>query len=133
MSAVGDNYKPPCQVSDTPDDWFIEDDGKQYPDLPIVSLDDAAAYLQRVDPHGTRSADEIVRVQAELEAKAPRKQRIRRRHAIDKCHTECYLRLQCLDKGLEPDNLMYGIYGGYTAKERREIVRVRDEKRAGHG
>ena len=30
-------YRTPCQRSETPEDWFIERDGRQYPDEEWVS------------------------------------------------------------------------------------------------
>lgn len=131
--SVPEGYRPPCQQSATPDDWFIEDDGKQYPDLQILTPAERDAALESVAHTDGDLAAAQEHAIAEAEAKKTKAQLVRRRHASDECHVNCYLRLQCLDKGLQPENLQYGIYGGYTAKQRREIVRVRDEKRSRRG
>lgn len=135
MLAVGPmtTYRPPCEVGD-PENWFIEDDGKQYPDDELVSVEERAeiesAVAEIMDGEPFSAVDEAVhdalqRAAEERKAAALK----RRRHALDACHVDCQLRLACLDLGLERDTLGYGIYGGYTAKQRREIVKVRDDKR----
>jgi hypothetical protein len=124
------HYKTPCQQGD-PENWFIEDDGKQYPDDHFLSEElEEDLFLEARANGDDRSAAEIIG-DFDVEAKADALKR--RRHAIDACHIDCRLRLQCLDLGLQPDTLSYGIYGGYTAKQRREIVKVRDEKRSRRG
>jgi hypothetical protein len=48
-----------------------------------------------------------------------------RRRAIQACWADCPMkaRLLCLDRGLQPGpTLQYGIYGGYTEKERQKIA-----------
>lgn len=47
-----------------------------------------------------------------------------RRRAIQKCYFDCPMkaRLLCLDEGLKPENIPWGIWGGYTESERRDIV-----------
>jgi hypothetical protein len=38
------------------------------------------------------------------------------------CREECPVQRQCLNEGLHPINLEWGIYGGYNASERRRMV-----------
>jgi hypothetical protein len=48
-----------------------------------------------------------------------------RRRAIQACWADCPMkaRLLCLDRGLqEGPTLQYGIYGGYTEKQRQAVV-----------
>lgn len=47
-----------------------------------------------------------------------------RRKAIQACYYDCPMaaRLLCLDEGLKPENISWGIWGGYTESERRSIV-----------
>jgi len=48
-----------------------------------------------------------------------------RRRAIQACWADCPMkaRLLCLDRGLQPGpTLNYGIYGGYTEKQRQAVV-----------
>lgn len=48
-----------------------------------------------------------------------------RRRAIQSCWADCPMkaRLLCLDRGLqEGPTLQYGVYGGYTEKQRQAIV-----------
>lgn len=52
----------------------------------------------------------------------------RRRRALQACWADCPMkaRLLCLDRGLqEGPTLQYGIYGGYTEKQRQAIVEER--------
>jgi hypothetical protein len=58
-----------------------------------------------------------------------------RRRALQACWADCPMkaRLLCLDRGLqEGPTLQYGIYGGYTEKQRQEIVTAREAHRASH-
>lgn len=48
-----------------------------------------------------------------------------RRRAIQACWADCPMkaRLLCLDRGLqEGPTLQYGVYGGYTEKQRQQVV-----------
>lgn len=123
-------YRPPCQNSETPDDWFIESDGKQYPDDMLVTIPEREAIRVEILANATSYVDPEEAVKAAIEVAHARKVKaslIRRRHARDTCHTECYMRLQCLSVGLD---VPYGIWGGYTREERKQIVQLRDEKEA---
>jgi hypothetical protein len=46
----------------------------------------------------------------------------RRERAKFLCLTECPVRLQCLAKGFEPENMDHGTYGGHFVEERQLIV-----------
>lgn len=121
----------PCQdPGNNPDDWFISRDGKQYSDDVLVSDADVEAFLaaEPMDAEGyllnEAEAREI------LEAEAVRAALIRRRHAKDKCFTECPARMACLSLALNLDDPMmpttdHGTFGGYYEEERREILRAR--------
>lgn len=54
----------------------------------------------------------------------------RLKHAIHLCFTACPVRLECLDLGLREENLQYGVYGGYTPRQRQAIVAGLEERRA---
>lgn len=124
--------KPCANPENDPDDWYISRDGRQYPDDELVTEAQVMAHLNEVDPHGTRSTAEIESVWDSLEAVAVKDALRRRRHAKDKCHTECYFRLQCLDKALEDVTpATHGTWGGHYEEELREIRReVARRKRA---
>jgi hypothetical protein len=114
-------YQTPCRAENR-DDWFISKDGKQYQDDELVSDQDVADHLNKVDPHGTRSEAEFVHVLGNLEAQALKDALRRRRHAKDACHTDCYFRLQCLGMALEdPAQAGHGTWGGYYEEELREL------------
>ena len=59
-------YETPCRRGN-PDDWFIEVDGKQYPDDPELLDDELRESLTR------------------------------RRHAREACLNDCYFRMTCLN------------------------------------
>lgn len=134
------DYRPPCQVSKSPDDWFIGRDGKQYPDDEFLGVEKRAQVAEKAAgamPANTpfQEREEVI-ANAIFDAEdAVRRAAItRRRHARDACHVECYRRLECLSQGLE---IPHGTWGGYYEEERREIVKLREEKRlareADHG
>jgi hypothetical protein len=57
-----------------------------------------------------------------------------RRRALQACWADCPMkaRLLCLDRGLqEGPTLQYGIYGGYTEKQRQAVVEQIKERRDG--
>lgn len=54
-----------------------------------------------------------------------------RRRALQACWADCPMkaRLLCLDRGMqEGPTLQYGIYGGYTEKQRQKVVEDRKKK-----
>jgi hypothetical protein len=58
-----------------------------------------------------------------------------RRRAIQACWTDCPMkaRLLCLDRGMQQGpTLQYGIYGGYTEKQRQAVDEEIKERRATH-
>lgn len=52
----------------------------------------------------------------------------KRRRAKQECWTggpgygQCPIRLACLGEGMKPENIRWGIFGGYTEQERRQIA-----------
>ena len=128
----------PCaDPANNADDWFIEKDGKQYPDDVLVTDEQVDAYLAEVrtayDATGLEDLDLPDRedARADLEAKAVKAALVRRRHARDKCHVECYFRLACLTQTLDgPGGTDYGTRGGYYPEELRKIENLRAERRA---
>lgn len=117
-------YQTPCSSPENdPDDWYIGKDGRQYPDDPTPTLDDAIAQLDQVDPHGTRYEGLIVETQERLEIEQTRANLRRRRHAKDACFVDCLVRTQCLDRALSQGE-RHGTWGGYYEEELRAI---RDE------
>lgn len=59
-----------------------------------------------------------------------------RRRALEACWADCPMkaRLLCLDRGmLEGPTLQYGIYGGYTEKQRQVVIAAIKERNEGKG
>lgn len=116
--------EPRCSATDVdPDDWFIERDGKQYPDDVLVTEVEVAEALMAF-PIG-EEVDEA-QLRADLEAAALKRQLQRRRHAKDACY-QCPLRLQCLQYALE-HNIQHGTWGGYYQEELRKIRKLIQER-----
>lgn len=120
-------HEVPCRrPENNPDDWFIAKDGKQYPDEDLVPDDAMVAHLNDIDPDGALSEFEIERVRNRLLSDAKRDAIARRRHAREKCHSECYFRTQCLDLGLTEE---VGTWGGYYEEDLRELRRERSRRK----
>lgn len=119
--------KTPCETS--PEDWFIQKDGKQYRDddfLTDAEVRGLTRSVLRIDGETAEEhRDRVDRAIATAEADRKRAALQRRRHAREACHLECPLRLQCLGLGMMPENLEHGIWGGYYAEERQQIEEVR--------
>lgn len=127
-------FIPPCRRPENdPEDWFIGRDGKQYSDdefLGVQGRARAAGLALEAAPEGLTVAEYLDianKAIAHAEGEALRQALIRRRKARERCHLECILRLHCLDAGLEDP---HGIWGGYFAEERSQIVKLRDERRS---
>lgn len=124
-------FQTPCsRPENDPDDWFIGKDGKQYVDDEILSPEHVAEIRQGIADAAECYTDPVVAADLAVdraEERALRHNLQKRRHARDKCHLECILRLQCLGAGLE---VPYGTFGGYYEEERRQIVSLRDEREA---
>lgn len=121
--------KTPCESS--PDDWFIERDGKQYRDDILVDFNDVD--LVELDLQGPGAAQEFI---DRAEAEARKQALIRRRKAREACHNDCPVRLQCLDAGLakyDDDGELHGIWGGYFAEDVIRIGLARQRRRAARG
>lgn len=114
----------PCQdPANDPEDWFLEKDGKQYRDDPLLTEDEVQEIYAKLDGASAGVVDEAIH---DAEAEAKRQALIRRRQARDKCHTECYLRTQCLGLALEDSTIEHGTWGGYYADEIIQIRTLRD-------
>lgn len=124
----------PCSAPDVdPDDWFIGKDGRQYPDDELVSdaeiLDHEARLRAALDDVSLSDVDtpSLDEIRIDLEAQALKANLVRRRHAKDKCHVECPVRLQCLSIALGENGTgipLRGTWGGYYEEELAEIRRL---------
>jgi hypothetical protein len=120
-------HQTPCSNPENdPDDWFIGRDGKQYADEDFLSEAEERGLARSVLPIAGESPEEheervntAIRVAT---AERRRKALAARRHAREKCHTECYFRAQCLEQALDQDQ-QHGTWGGYYEEELREIRR----------
>lgn len=114
----------PCQdPANDPEDWFISRDGKQYPDDDLL---DEETRLKIA----TLDEDEQAKVTEAAEAEALKASLRRRRHARDKCYTECLLRTACLNQALET-GVEHGTWGGYHEEQLRELRRAIERRRTG--
>lgn len=109
------SYTQPCaDPSNNPNDWFISKDGKQYSDEDLTTEEEVRLMLKDAEEVGLTVTWDAAWDQ--LEALGKRDALTRRRHAKDKCFTECYFRLQCLDRALR-DQPAHGTWGGYDEDE----------------
>ena len=126
-------FVTPCQRPENdPDDWFIGRDGKQYADDEFVTSEEIEEIREGLfnSEHYTDIEAAIDDQVDKLESRRLKTALQKRRHARDKCHVECILRLQCLDAGLQPENLHHGTWGGYYSEERSQIDRLKREREA---
>lgn len=121
---MSDEYKACADPANDPNDWFIEKNGLQYDDegFPGVTPEAAEAIVAAGD---SRTVAEVF---SELEANARKDALRRRRHAKDKCYTECAMRTWCLSLSLDT-RPSHGVYGGYYPEERRVLLRKMDARR----
>lgn len=116
------DYIPPCaRPENDPNDWFIEKDGKQYHDEPVLTADEVRALW---DECLTTGEDGMTALKRATDARIA-ENLVKRRHAKDRCFTECQIRLECLQRGLTADFVIqpHGIWGGYDQSELRSIQR----------
>lgn len=114
----------PCRrPENTSDDWFIDQRGKQYGDDVLVDVKAIEAEMgyDHLNGFAELGDDDLALLEADVIADNLK----RRRRARQACHTDCILRTQCLEAGLEEP---FGTWGGYYEEERRQIVKLRDEK-----
>lgn len=128
------NLRLPCQESETPEDWFISRDGRQYSDdeyLTDEQMEQVALSVVRRVGTGPGLFDRIVAELERAEEAAKAEALTRRRHAKDACYTECLFRERCLDKALTEGH-EHGTWGGYYEEELRVIRKriARRKKRA---
>lgn len=120
----------PCSdPANDPNDWFIERDGRQYHDEPVLSADEVRALWDECLETGEDGMVALVRANNERLKDNQR----RRRKAKDLCHNECPLRTECLQLGLSSDFAVqsHGIWGGYYPEELRAIQREGRSRRRG--
>ena len=117
-------HRPCSNPENDPNAWFISRDGKQYPDDDFLTEAEISGLTKSVLPIDGETAEEHRdRVDAALVVAAGERRRlalIERRHARDKCHTECYFRTQCLGRALD-EGQDHGTWGGYYEEELREV------------
>lgn len=121
----------PCRESETPDDWFIGRDGKQYSDEDLLTDEVRLSVLVEANERGLEGSERVEFIEraedrAEADAKTAALQR--RRHAMEACHTDCLFRTRCLDMALDGD-LRHGTWGGYYEEQIAEIRDERDRRR----
>jgi len=106
-----------CDHKLHPDDWFQDEPPPAGEEPELGNFADELSWDSAwYDWDARRRAHEAFKA---VEAKA-----------LWACHG-CPLRLQCLDIGMQPGpTLQFGIYGAYTAAQRRAITREIDKKRA---
>lgn len=116
-------YQTPCQDPENdPNDWFICRDGKQYSDDDFLTDEVREGILAEANRQGLEGEARVAFIEkaqdgAELDAK--RYALRRRRQAKEACFG-CYLRTNCLTKGLDGDH-RDGTWGGYYEEELRAI------------
>jgi hypothetical protein len=126
------DYVPPCRRPENdPDDWFIEKDGRQYHDEPVLAVAEVRSLWDLCLETGE---DGMVALQRANDERLRENQR-KRRHAKDRCFTECMMRGACLEQGLSEDFVIaqYGIWGGYYPEELRAIQREGRRRRKAVG
>lgn len=122
-------YLPCRDPENDPDDWFIEADGKQYVEDNLLT----EAQIEEIHvSHDGAPAEVVDAALDEAEAEALKRALQRRRHAKDKCFTQCEARLQCLGMRLDgpASGATSGIFGGYYPRELRAIEAERDRRNA---
>lgn len=115
------NYQTPCS-SGNPEDWFIGKDGRQFSDVDLVTDEAFDAYLHEIDPDDQMDDQEKDQARLQVEQVASKQALIRRRHAKEACHQQCYFRNKCLTQALDEGHV-HGTWGGYHEEELREIRR----------
>ena len=132
------DYQTPCSdPANDPNDWFISRDGVQYPHdpMPGYGTDEVMkAWGEEEERLGRALTDEEERkVDDRVFEQAKKVQLQSRRHAKDKCFSECYVRTRCLETALQVDTpATHGTWGGYFEEELRELRReIGRRRRAG--
>ena len=118
---MSDQLRLPCRESDTPDDWFIGRDGKQFPSDDLLTAEAVTAALETVtltlaDEGYVEAVDKAL---ARAEADAKTEALGRRRRAKEGC-LDCAFRTRCLQIAIDGDE-QHGTWGGYYEEEIREI------------
>lgn len=119
---------PPCgSTENDPNDWYLEKDGRQYVDEPVLAADEVRALWDQCVVDGT---DPMTALQQATEDRLAENQK-RRRDAKAKCFHECPMRTMCLEKGFGDGSRIetYGIWGGYDGSELRSMQRELRKRR----
>lgn len=116
-------FKIPCRDPQRADDWHIPERQPLSPEeeQDIRTLAATEAQMEHGDkctPELEQKAGDRAVSEAITDLKA------RRRNAISSCYYDCPMgaRQICLQLGLEPINLEFGIWGGYPESDRRQIA-----------
>ncbi len=124
-------FVTPCaRPENDPNAWFIERDGRQYPDETLVTEEELTQALEiRTQDEGESRMGFAIRVMEDLVDTKLRLRLISRRHAKDACFTQCIFRMHCLNVATVNEE-QHGTWGGYYPEERRQIEKLRAEKAA---
>lgn len=118
----------PCSDPERMDDWFI-------PERAPLAPDEEREIRQRVwaEADVREHGDDVEKRADKAVAERTAELKSKRRRAIQSCHFDCPMaaRLLCLDEGLKPINLEYGIWGGYPESERRDVATAISNRKKG--
>jgi hypothetical protein len=128
-------HSPCADRKNDPQDWFIRQDGKQYPDDIVLTEAERAGVARSVLRIGGETFEEHeARIARAINAAVNNRKRaalIRRRQAKDLCWSGCPIREGCLAQALERGE-MHGTWGGYLEEELVQIRRRRGRRRQQH-
>lgn len=103
-----------------PDDWFEDE--------PVVGAEPSALDYAGNDLGAAAYRDDLTAWNAAKDQHD--RWAATQARALWACKLDCPMRLECLEIGMRPGpTLAFGIYGGYTAAQRREITREREARR----
>lgn len=124
------SIQTPCSVSDSPDDWFINREGKQYPDETFLTEDEvrriSLTVLAISGETPERHEQRVNRAVNGVRNERRRKALGSRRRAKEAC-LGCEIRTACLDQAIT-DGHDHGTWGGLFEEERRELARRRKNR-----
>lgn len=122
------SIQTPCSVSETPDDWFIGRDGKQYPDEEFLTADEKRRIRRSVlGIRGETPEQHEARASRAINAATNDRRRRSlgaRRRAREAC-LACPIRVACLDEAIDKQH-DHGTWGGLFEEDRRELMRRRN-------
>ena len=122
------SVETPCSVSDSPDDWFINREGKQYPDEVFLTEDEKRRISRSVLViQGETEERHAARVSRAINAATNERRRRAlgaRRRAREAC-LSCEIRTACLDQAIT-DGHQHGTWGGLFEEDIRQLQRKRN-------